>query len=104
MEKMGWQQPRKTGSRWTEDEITEIEQMLNEDATQLELCAALPHPSWAKIRRKITQLRGKDFKVIKPQVRMKQHETIEQYLARNPLQAVTMKFSISENWSRQKQS
>lgn len=45
MEKTGWQQPRKTGSRWTEDEITEIEQMLNEDATQLELCAALPHRS-----------------------------------------------------------
>ena len=54
MEETGWEQPRKTGSRWTEEEITKLEKMLNGHATQLELCAALPHRSWAKIRRKIT--------------------------------------------------
>jgi hypothetical protein len=77
-----------------------LKNMLDEGTTQLDLCAALPLRSWAKIRKKITQLRGKDFKVTKPQVPMKQHETIEQYLARHPEQAVTMSFAISKNYSR----
>ncbi|MAU09023.1 MAG: hypothetical protein CL607_04315 [Anaerolineaceae bacterium] len=102
MEKTGWKHPRKAGSRWVEDEIEMLESMLNEGAEQLELCAALPHRSWAKIRNKITQLRGKDFKVTKPQVPMKQHETIEHYLERNPEQAVTMNLSVSENLSQRR--
>lgn len=76
--------------------------MLDEGAVQLDRCAALPHRSWAKIRKKIAQLRGKDFEVVKPQVQMKQHETIEQYLKRNPEQAVMMNFSVSGNCSPQK--
>jgi len=39
-----------------------LENMSDDGATQLDLCAALPHRSRAKIRKKITQLRGKDFK------------------------------------------
>lgn len=102
MEKTGWQNPRKTGSRWVQEEIEKMEKLLDQGATQLELRAALPHRSWAKIRKKITQLRGQDFKVVKPQVPMKQHETIEQYLARNPEEAVTMNFSVSENCSQRR--
>jgi DNA invertase Pin-like site-specific DNA recombinase len=102
MEQTGWKHPRKSGSRWIQEEIDKMENMLDQGASQLELCAALPHRSWAKIRKKITQLRGKDFKVVKPQVPMKQHETIEQYLERNPEQAVTMNFSVSENYSQQR--
>jgi transposase len=102
MEKTGWKHPRKAGPRWIQEEVKALEDLLNEGATQLELCAALPHRSWAKIRKKITQLRGKDFKVTKPQVAMKQHETIEQYLERNPEQAVTMNFSVSANCSRRR--
>lgn len=75
--------------------------MLDEGAIRLDLCAALPHRSWAKIRNKITQLRGKDFKATKPQVPMKQNETIEQYLERHPEQAVAMNVSVSKNYSRQ---
>jgi len=100
MERADWKQPRKTGSRWVEEEIEMLENMLDEGATQLDLCAALPHRSWAKIRKKITQLRGKDFKVTKPHVPMKQHETIDQYLERHPEQAVTMNLSVSKNSSR----
>jgi hypothetical protein len=103
MEKAGWEHPRKSGSRWIQEEIERMENMLDQGASQLELCAALPHRSWAKIRKKITQLRGKDFKVTKPQVAMKQHETIEQYLERNPEQAVTMNFSVSENLKQRRQ-
>ena len=100
MERTGWKQPRKSGPRWVEEEIEMLRNMLDEGATQLDLCAALPYRSWAKIRRKITQLRGADFTVTKPQVPMKQHETIEQYLERNPEQSVTMNFSVSANSSR----
>jgi hypothetical protein len=102
MEQTGWKHPRKSGSRWIQEEIEMLETMLDEGATQLELCAALPHRSWAKIRKKITQLRGKDFKIAKPQVTMKQHETIEQYLERNPDEAVTMNFSVSESYSQRR--
>lgn len=97
MERTGWKHPRKAGPRWVEEEIEILENMLDEGASQLELCAALPHRSWAKIRKKITQLHGSDSVVAKPQVPMIQHETIEQYLERNPEQAVTMNFSVSRN-------
>ena len=103
MERTGWKHPRKAGSRWVEEEIEMLKNMLDEGATQLDFCAVLPHRSWAKIRMKITQLYGADFTVTKPQVPMKQHETIEQYLERNPEQAVTMNFSVSANSSRQRQ-
>lgn len=99
MEQTDWTHPRNTGSRWVPQEVEMLQNMLENGASQLEVCAALPHRSWAKIRRKITQLRGKDFTVVKPKVRMKQHETIEQYLERNPAQAVTMNFSVSKNYS-----
>lgn len=93
MEKTGWKQSRKSGPRWVDDEVAGLEQMLDEGATQLELCQAFPYRSWAKIRKKITQLRGKDFKVTKPQVPMKQHETIEHYLERLPEQAAAIDLS-----------
>jgi hypothetical protein len=102
MERTGWKPPRKSGSRWVQEEIGYLEELLDEGATQLELCAALPHRSWAKIRKRITQLRGKDFTVEKPQKRMGKHETIEQYLERHPEEAVTMHSSISKNSPRQK--
>jgi len=51
--------------------------------------------SWAKIRKKITQLPGKDFKVTKPQVPMKQHETIEHYPERLPEQAAAIDLSAA---------
>lgn len=101
MERTGWQRPRRSGSRWIQEEIETLESLLDQGATQPELCAALPHRSWAKIRRKITQLRGQNFKVVMSPVPMKKHETIEQYLARNPEEALTMNFSISTNYSRQ---
>jgi hypothetical protein len=101
MKRTGWKQPRKTGSRWAEDEIETLEMMLDEGAIQLDLCAALPHRSWAKIRKRITQLRGKDFEVTKQKVPMNPHETIEQYLERHPEAAVTMNVSISRNYSPQ---
>jgi hypothetical protein len=43
MERTGWKQPRKAGPRWVEEEIEMLENMLDEGATQLDLCAALPH-------------------------------------------------------------
>jgi len=75
--------------------------MLDEGAIRLDLYAALPHRSRAKIRSKITQLRGRDSKVTKPQVTMKQHETIEQYPEAHPETAGAMNVSISKSSSRQ---
>jgi hypothetical protein len=69
--------------------------------TQEEISVARPPRSWAKIREKIAQLRGQDFKVAKPQVRMKQYETIEQYCERHPEQALTINISVSKNYSPQ---
>ncbi|MCA9889604.1 MAG: recombinase family protein [Anaerolineae bacterium] len=101
MERTGWNPPRHSGSRWIEEEIQQLDELLDKGATQLELCAALPHRSWAKIRRKITQLRGKEFKVTKPPVRMGKHDTIKDYLERHPeLGAVAMNSSVSENCPR----
>jgi hypothetical protein len=71
-------------------EIETIDNLLKQEATQLELCAALPPRSWAKIRKKITQLRGQDFTVAKPQMLMEHHEMIEQYRERHLAQGVTI--------------
>lgn len=104
MKHAGWKHPRKSGSRWVKEEIEMLENLLDKGAAQLDLCATLPHRSWEKIRRKITQLRGKEFKVTKPEVPMMQQETIEQYLERNPEQAVTMNVSVSRNYSPRRRS
>lgn len=100
MERTGWKQPRKSGSRWIEEEIDHLEKLLDEGADQIELCAALPHRSWAKIRKKITQFRGKEFTVERPQKPVGKNETFEQYLERHPDEAVTMNSSISGNSPR----
>lgn len=83
------------GSRWIEKELTTLANLLDAGVNQVQICVAMPHRSWAKLRKKITQLRGSNFKVGKPAVPMLQHETIREYFVRNPEQAVTMNFSVS---------
>ncbi len=89
------QEKRNGGSRWVDGELTILANLLDAGANQLEVCAALAHRSWAKLRKKITQLRGSACKVVKPAVAMLPHETIREYVVRNPDQAVTMNFSVS---------
>jgi hypothetical protein len=90
---------RLNGPHWRPKEIEELGSLLDSGASQLELCAALPHRSWAKIRKKITQLQGADFKVARPPVPVKKHETYNQYLERNPAGAATMNCAIGGYWS-----
>lgn len=40
------------------------------------MASCVENRSWAKIRKKITRLRGRDFTVAKPQAPMEQHETL----------------------------
>lgn len=44
---------RTSGNRWRKDEIAELERLLDSQATQLEIAAALPVRSWQGIRKKI---------------------------------------------------
>lgn len=94
-------QGKHSSSRWVEKELTTLANLLDAGVNQVQICAAIPHRSWAKLRKKITQLRGANFKVGKPAVPMLPHETIREYVVRNPEQAVTMNFSVSSYWSPQ---
>jgi hypothetical protein len=61
----------------------------NLSLARLDMCATLPLRSWAKIRKKITQLRRKDFTVTKPQAPLVQHETIAQHREQYLEQGIT---------------
>lgn len=85
-------------SHWVPEEMTLLEKLLDAGATQLEIAAALPYRSWQKIRKRITQLRGKAFKVPKAG-QMEANETFMDYLHRNPdfLPTSTMSFLTEGN-------
>lgn len=70
-------------SHWIPEEMELLEKLLNSEATQLKIAAALPYRSWQKIRKQITQLRDKTFKVLKVG-QMEVNETFMDYLRRNP--------------------
>jgi hypothetical protein len=101
MEHSGWKQPRKSDFRRIREKIEKRKKLLDAGATQLDVCAALPPRSWAKIRKKITQLRRKDFTVTKPQLPMEQHETLAQYREQNLEQAITIDAEVLASWQPQ---
>ncbi len=86
-------------SRWIPEEIERLQALLDAEATQLEIAAALPHRSWEKIRSRITALRGKEFKVRETGY-LQPNETIQDYITQNPSAANTMEISILTNLSQ----
>jgi len=85
--------PRYSGSRWVDEEVKRLDELLDRGATQLELAAALPHRSWEKIRKRVTQMRGKGF-IVPESGQMKAQETYADYLDRTDGSADTMAFRV----------
>lgn len=53
----------KSGDHWTPAEDTELQDLLERGAHQVEIAAALPHRKWGRIRARITALKGKSTRV-----------------------------------------
>jgi hypothetical protein len=108
MAQTGGKLPRHTGSRWVDEEVNRLNELLDRGAAQLELAAALPHRSWEKIRKRVTQMRGRSF-IVPESGQMKAQETYADYLDRTDGSAETMAFlsgvslelPMARNWKRQ---
>jgi hypothetical protein len=70
-----------TTLRWQPAELEILKQLLDEEATLLEMLQALPNRNWEGIRRKVTGDLGQPFHVAWPPYITK-HETFEQYISR----------------------
>lgn len=51
-------QPIHSGSKWRKNDMKQLTELLDRQATQLEIAAVFPTRRWIAIRKKITQLRG----------------------------------------------
>lgn len=101
MAQTGGKLPRHTGSRWVDEEVNRLNELLDRGATQLELAAALPHRSWEKIRKRVTQMRGRSF-IVPESGQMKAQETYADYLDRTNGSAETMAFLSGVSLERQR--
>jgi hypothetical protein len=101
LERDGQQANRTSGNRWTDEELENLAEAIENGVTQLEMAAALPHRSWEAIRKKILQIHGKGIKVPETGF-LAPADTIQDYLAAHPEAAATMSLPISANWSPQR--
>jgi DNA invertase Pin-like site-specific DNA recombinase len=70
-----------SGDPWKMPALEKLSEMLDREATKLELLEAFPYRTWGRIRAKVTELRGRDFKIPGPKP-MHRDETFVQYQAR----------------------
>ncbi|RPJ19394.1 MAG: hypothetical protein EHM35_20705 [Planctomycetaceae bacterium] len=70
-----------SGDPWKKPALEKLNEMLDRNATKLELLEAFPYRTWGRIRAKVTELRGKDFEIPGPKP-MLRNETFVQYQAR----------------------
>jgi hypothetical protein len=98
LERDGSEANRTSGNRWRKDELKALAEAIENEVTQLEMVAALPHRSWEAIRKKIVQVHGKG--IIVPETGfLAPSDTFLDYLEAHPETATTMSFAISENYS-----
>jgi hypothetical protein len=71
----------RTGERWKNQEETLLLSLLDSQASQPEIAQAFPHRSWARIRAKIAQMRGKKLPIC-GMGEIQQDETFPMYKAR----------------------
>jgi hypothetical protein len=71
----------RAGERWNPKDVERLLQLLESGAAQLDIAAAFPHRNWKRIRAKISELRGSDFRLPGPR-RLRSHETYELYRLR----------------------
>jgi hypothetical protein len=93
LERDGEKANRTSGNRWTNDELEVLEELLERQATQLEIAAALPVRSWEAIRKKIVKLHG-DSSMVTETGQLEDGERISEYLERNPEAAAAMELSF----------
>ena len=98
LERDGEKANRTSGNRWRKEEIEELERLLDRQATQLEISAALPVRTWEAIRKKIIQIRGAGIE-IPESGHLQNGETIYDYLERDPSAAGAFAFLISDYYS-----
>jgi DNA invertase Pin-like site-specific DNA recombinase len=101
VERDGEKANKTSGNRWTDEELTILEQLVDEEATQLQICAALPVRTWEAIRKKIVKLRGNSA-MVKDVGALELGETIHDYLARKPDAATALAMPILENSERRR--
>lgn len=75
----------RSGERWNSKETAHLLELLESGAAQADIAAAFPHRNWKRIRAKITELKGADFKVPGPRV-LRSHETYEAFRLRSGTQ------------------
>lgn len=101
VEKEGISANRTSGNRWTNEELEALKEAIENEVTQLETAAALPHRSWEAIRKEIRQLRGPGITVPETGY-LSSQQRIGDYLIQNSGTAGSMSFSVSENWSQRR--
>lgn len=74
-------QPAGSGDRWSPSEEHSLNEMVDNDATQVELAEAFPNRKWWRIRHKIKLLRGTGVKIREVGL-IKRNETITDYYER----------------------
>lgn len=89
---------RTSGNRWTSEELEALKEAIENEVTQLEMAAVLPHRSWEAIRKKIAQVYGKGIKVPKTGF-LAPSDSFSDYLESHPETATTMSFAILESSS-----
>jgi DNA invertase Pin-like site-specific DNA recombinase len=66
---------------WRHDETVQLLAMVDNRASQVEICAAFPERTWHKIRERVYRIRGRGYPIITAQP-IKARETYGQYLER----------------------